>query len=124
MGVGVKLKIERDQLVESLPDFGFRKFNWDETKSLLENLPKPEEYESKDDFKEDLKEFRNDLLGEAMDREPMPFESPEGSGGLMTIGPYSRENPLSYVSEEQKELKKDLSKKLERIIQRRHPGYY
>lgn len=124
VGVGVELKIERDQLVESLPDFGFRKFDWDETRDLLDNLPKPEGYESKEDFIKDLNEFRIDLVGRAMDMDPMPFESPEDQGGLITLGPYSKENPLSYVSEKQEELKKDLSRKLERIIQRNHPGYY
>lgn len=124
VGVGVRLKIERDQLVESLPEFGFRKFDWDETKDLLDNLPKPEEYVSKDEFREDLKDFQSDLVGRAMDMEPMPFESPEGQGGLVTLGPYSKDDPLSYVSEEQEKMKKDLSKKLDRIIRRNHPGYY
>ncbi len=124
VGVGAKLGIERDQLVEDLPEFGFRKFSREEVKSFLENMPKPDEFESEDEFKEAVKETHQNVVEKALEKEPRPFESLEEQGELAALGPYSSQNPLGYISEKQEELRKDLSKKLERMINRNYPGYY
>lgn len=124
VGIGACLGIEEDQLVKNLPDFGFRRFSREETESLLSNIPNPESYDSKEEFREDLNSFREHIVGEAMNRKPVSIESSEGQGGLVTIGPYSMKSPLSYVSEKQEELKEELSRELERLINRNYPGYY
>lgn len=123
LGVGAKLKVEEDQLVKNLPDFGFRQFSKEETEDFLSNIPRTEDYESKEEFQKDLKGFRKEIVGEAMEKEPVPFTS-EGSPGLMAIGPYSPKNPLSYISERQEKLRKELSEKLDKLVRRDHPGYY
>lgn len=124
VGIGTKLEIEEDQLEKDLPDFGFRRFNEKETKDFLESIPNPQDYDSKEDFENDLKQFRENIVGEALSRDPVPFESSGGSGGLMAIGPYSSESPLSYISERQEELRKELSKELDKMVKRNYPGHY
>lgn len=124
IGIGAKFKIKEDQLVKDLPDFGFRKFSQRETENFFKNLPKPEEYESKEKFQEDLKKSQKDIVDKAMRRSPTPFQPLEEPGQLAAIGPYSTKNPLGYLSEKQKKLERELSRELERIIDRSYPGYY
>ncbi len=124
VGVGARLQIEEDQLRKNLPEFGYRKFDQGEVETFLKNLPKPEEYESQEKFKKDLKETQKNITENALKKEPMPFEPLEKPGEIAAIGPYSPESPLDYVSEKQKELRKELSEKLDRIINRDYPGYY
>ncbi len=124
LGVGTKLSIEEDQLVEDLPDFGYRKFDKEETRKFLENLPSPEEHETEEEFRKELKKSREKFAEKAINKKPVPFEPPGEKGGLAAIGPYSSENPLGYISEKQKKIKRELNRKLERKINRDHPGYY
>lgn len=124
VGVGTKVKIEEGQLEKDLPDFGYRRFTQEETRRFLENLPKPEEYESLAEFQRDLKESQNEIAREAMDKEPVPFGAAEEGEELAALGPYSSKSPLSYVSEGQEELRQKLSKELERLIHRDYPGHY
>ncbi len=124
VGVGAKLKIEEDQLEDDLPEFGYRKFGKEEAREFLENLPTPEEYESGKQFKKDLKKSQKEIVQKATDKEPIPFEPVRESDGLAALGPYSSKNPLGYISKRQKEMKKELSKKLERMVNRDYPGYY
>ncbi len=123
VGIGARLEVEEDQLVKNLPDFGFRKFSKEETEDFLNNIPRMEDYDSKDEFKKDLLEFRKKIVGEAMEKEPVPFGSAD-SPSLMAIGPYSSKSPLSYISERQEELRRELSRELDRLLKRDHPGYY
>lgn len=123
-GVGTKVMIERDQLVEDLPDFGFRKFSKEEARDFLERLPKPEDYESKEKFWKDLKNSREEIVEEALDKKPVPFKNLEEPGEMAALGPYSSRSPLSYVSEKQEELREKLSRELERIVSRDYPGHY
>ncbi|KXA99878.1 hypothetical protein AKJ41_04725 [candidate division MSBL1 archaeon SCGC-AAA259O05] len=122
--VGAKVEVERDQLVGDLPDFGFRKFTKEETERFLENLPNPFEDETEREFRKDLKRSQKKIREKAMNKKPVPLEPPDEPNQLAAMGPYSRGNPLSYVSEKQEELKKDLSKELERMRKREYPGYY
>ncbi len=124
VGVGTKLKIEEDQLKKNLPEFGFRKFEKEEVEKFLENLPNPKDYESKEDFKKDLKKSQKNITENALEKDPVPFEPLKNKGEIAAIGPYSPESPLDYVSEKQKELREELSKKLNKIINRDYPGYY
>lgn len=124
VGVGAKLGIERDQLTEDLPEFGFRKFNREEVERFLKNMPKPEEYESGDKFKKAIRETHQNVVEEAMKKEPGPFEPLDEPGELAALGPYSSQNPLGYISEKQEEIRRELSKKLDRMIKRDYPGYY
>ncbi|KXA96454.1 hypothetical protein AKJ38_03255 [candidate division MSBL1 archaeon SCGC-AAA259I14] len=124
VGIGTKLEIERDQLVKDLPDFGYRKFSRKEVEKFLKNIPKPEDYKSKSKFFQALKSSQNKMIEKALDKNPTRFEPIEEPGELAAIGPYSSESPLDYVSEKQKQLRKDLSKKLNEIINREYPGYY
>lgn len=124
VGVGARVEIEKDQLVEDLPDFGFRKFTEEETEKFLKNLPKPREYESEEEFREDFEKSRKEIREEVLNKEPVPFETPGGPNRLAAVGPYSKGDPLSYVSEKQEELKKDLSKELEKLRKREYPGHY
>lgn len=124
VGMGTKLRIKENQLVEDLPEFGYRKFSETETKKFLKNLPKPEEYESKEKFKEDIRETREEIVKKAMGKNPIPFDEEGKSPGLAAVGPYSSSNPLDYVSEEQKKVRKKLSKELEKLINRDYPGHY
>lgn len=124
VGVGTKLKIEEDQLKENLPDFGFRRFEKSEVEEFLENIPHPEDYESEEEFKEELKETEDDIKQTAMKKEPGPIKPLKEPGEVAAIGPYSAENPLDYISEKQKEMRNELSKKLNKIINRDYPGYH
>lgn len=123
VGVGARLDIERDQLVEDLPEFGYRKFSRGETEKFLKNLPVPEEYDSREEFQEAVKSTRDEMVEKALDKDPRPFEPLDEPGEIAAIGPYSSKSPLDYISDRQKELRKELAKKLNRIIDREYPGY-
>ncbi len=123
VGVGTRFKVEDDQLKEDLPDFGFRKFEKEEIEKFLNNLPKPDEFDSREEFMEELGKLNKDFTENAMKKDPAPFEPLEEPGEVAAIGPYSAENPLSYVSEKQKKLRRELSRKLDKIINRDYPGY-
>lgn len=55
-GVGARVEVERDQLVEDLPDFGFRKFTRVETEKFAGLLQRLASSESVEETDEDLAE--------------------------------------------------------------------
>lgn len=124
VGVGTKLRIKEDQLAEDLPEFGYRKFSRKETEEFLKNMPQPDDYESKEMFQEDLKNMHDEIVGKAMQKKPVPFDEDTTKPGLAAVGPYSSSSPLDYVSDEQRRMRKKLSKELEKLIDRDYPGYY
>ncbi|KXA99437.1 hypothetical protein AKJ40_03145 [candidate division MSBL1 archaeon SCGC-AAA259M10] len=70
------------------------------------------------------KKSEEGIREEALNRKPVPFEPPDEPNQLAAMGPYSTGSPLGYVSEKQEELKKDLSRELEKMQKREYPGYY
>lgn len=133
--VGTKMEIKEDQFVKGLPDFGFRKFSKQETKKLLRSLRSigkdlPSPPKSKEDYQEKLpkakktfKRMDEEIRKAIAKKRPVPSEPLHEPGELAAIGPYAKGDPLSYISDKQAEVKKELSKELRKLEEREHPEY-
>lgn len=124
IGVGTKLSIEKDQIIQDLPEFGYRKFSREELEHFFKSLPKPTDYETEQKFVKDLQKSQKKFVEKTLEKNPSKFGPLEEKGEIAAIGPYSSRNPLEYISKKQEELKKELSKKLDKIIRKDYPGYY
>lgn len=121
IGIGAKFKLERDQLPENLPEFGFRPLQREEIEKIFDNLPYIEEIKTEQELRGALREAQRRIFEEIQKKKPIPFSYNKDEA--VTIGPYSIGGPLKYVSDKQRELKEKLEKELEKLERQRYPGY-
>ncbi|MFP4608392.1 MAG: hypothetical protein ACLFNY_02275, partial [Candidatus Aenigmatarchaeota archaeon] len=111
LGMGAKIKVEKDQLEEDLPNFGFRKFTKDELKNFMETFSEVEN---------ELE--RKNLLKEQMRKKPtLPADFDEDE--YMLVGPLNQGNPFRYPLDRQEKVEKELRKKLKKKFRTKYLMY-
>ncbi|MFP3872334.1 MAG: hypothetical protein ACOCTR_05750 [Candidatus Natronoplasma sp.] len=111
LGMGAKIKVEKDQLEKDLPNFGFRKFTKDELKNFMETFSEVEN---------ELE--RKNLLKEQMRKKPtLPADFDEDE--YMLVGPLNQGNPFRYPLDRQEKVEKELRKKLKKKFRTKYLMY-
>ncbi len=110
LGMGKKIQVEKDQLKQKLPDFGFRKFKKDELKSFLESL-------SSQDQKK-----KQEVVEKKMKKKPTLPKRTDDDEYLM-LGPFNRGEPFRYPLEEHEKVNRELRKKLKEKFRKKYPMY-
>ncbi len=112
MGVGTQINVEKEELEENLPGFGFRKFDEDELENFMYALSENEED----------KEKTKKLISRKMNESPYPKSSLKDAE-LVMLGPFNRGRPFQNPSVEQQELDKELTSKLRKKFRKKNPMY-
>jgi len=114
LGMGKKVKTEKDQLKQKLPGYGFRKFNQKELQGFINMMSELGENEEQKKI-----EQANETIQRKMSEKPsLPSEK-----GAFLIGPHQQGNPFHYRSEEQKKVERKLKKRLNRLFRKKYPMY-
>ncbi|MBS3816724.1 MAG: hypothetical protein KGY76_04080 [Candidatus Thermoplasmatota archaeon] len=111
LGMGTEIDIEKDQLEDELPNFGFRRFSRKELKNFMEALSSVKDESQK-----------KELFEKQMRKKPtLPTEADEEE--YMMVGPFNKGSPFQYSLEQQKEVDKRLRKKLMKKFRRKYKMY-
>ncbi|KXB03615.1 hypothetical protein AKJ48_03725 [candidate division MSBL1 archaeon SCGC-AAA261O19] len=123
VGVGTKFRVEEDQLSGRLPESGFRRLSRRDLEEIFSGVPRPEELESGEELERAARLVHKRLRERVSGKRPIPFGPPEPGDEAFAVGPYAFGDPLEYVSGEQRRLKRELARELERLERMRHPEY-
>ncbi|KXB09511.1 hypothetical protein AKJ46_00270 [candidate division MSBL1 archaeon SCGC-AAA833K04] len=123
VGIGAKFRVEEDQLSRRLPESGFRRLSRRDLEEIFRGVPRPEEVESGEEFARAARLVRKRLRERILGKRPTSFGPPESGDEAFAIGPYVLGDPLEYVSGEQRRLKRELARELEKLERMRHPEY-
>lgn len=111
LGTGTEINVEKDQIEEKLPDFGFRPFKKSEIESFFEAV-------SRSDDKEETK----DIVEEKMKKKPASWGEIKEEDYVM-LGPFNQGKPFRYLLKEQEEIDRELEKTLKRRFRNKYPMY-
>ncbi len=111
LGIGTEIDVEKDQLEEKLPDFGFRPFKKSEIESFFNSVS-----DSKD--REKVKK----AVEQKMRQKPtLPGGIKENE--YVMLGPFNQGKPFQYSLEEQEEVDRKLEKNLKKRFRSKYPMY-
>lgn len=111
LGIGTRIDVEKDQLEEKLPDFGFRPLKKREIESFFKSVSRPKD-------KEKVKRAVDEKMRE---KPSLPEEIEEKD--YVLLGPFNQGKPFQYSLEKQEEIDKKLEKRLKKRFRNKYPMY-